>query len=64
MDRDKLFNMLGYSQETDDDDLGMILSNNADMGSNEGCLISVKQFKKLTEDIKQWRINKNAAMGL
>lgn len=64
MDRDKLFNMLGYSSETDDDDLGMILSNNADMGSSEGCLISVKKFEKLTEDIKQWRINKNAAMGL
>lgn len=64
MEKDKLFNMLTYKHENDDNEIGMILSNNADHGNSNGCLISVKQFASLTEDIKLWRINKNIRMGL
>jgi len=61
MDRNKLFSLLTYSQEKDNDELGMMLSNNADMGSANGCLISVKAFDGLVEDIKEWRLRKNKA---
>lgn len=40
---------------TDKDKLGMILSKNADMGSSEGCLISVKAFDRLIVDLIKWK---------
>jgi hypothetical protein len=64
MDRDKLFNKLTYKNVSDNDELGMILSNNIDTGHEDGGLISVKQFDQLIGDIKQWRANKNWALGL
>lgn len=64
MDRDKLFNKLDYKYKDDDDELGMILSNNINFGNSEGGLISAKQFPQLIADIKRWRTNKNQRNGL
>lgn len=39
--------------------LGMILSNRIDYGSDNGALISIKQFEPLSEDIIAWHESKS-----
>ena len=41
--------------DNDKETLNMILSYNADMGSSNGCLISIKAFPKLINDLIMWK---------
>lgn len=41
--------------------IGMILSNNIDMGSANGDLVSAKQFDKVAKDVLAWHKRKNAS---
>lgn len=61
MKYEKLLNSLSLKDENDIEELGMILSNNCDMGSPDGAMISVKAFEALAKDIIVWHHKKNQA---
>ena len=59
MDKKRLLDMLSMKDENDSDELCMIFSNNCDIGSSQGAMISVKAFDGLAKDIKSWHKKKD-----
>lgn len=59
MKKKKLFELIKNNEISTRDALGMVLSNNADTGSPDGCLISVKQFDSVIDDIIQYYKNRD-----
>lgn len=55
MEIGKLLKMAELSGETDKNTLGMILSNRMDMASEQGGMISVKNFDALADDLVLWK---------
>ena len=53
MEKHRLLELL-KSEKNDIDAIGMILSNYADYGSNDGCMVSVKQFDKVAKCLIEW----------
>ena len=61
MNTDRLFNeILTYEDRHDYDELGMVISNHADIVYKVNAAITVKEWDGLIKDMMRWRSRKNS----